>query len=49
MVVRLLATVPENILEKGKAVATAYREQSTPSNDDALGFDESPDQLKGLL
>lgn len=46
---RLLATVPSNILEKGKAIATAYRDQSTSSNDDNVGFDESPDELKGLL
>lgn len=45
---RLLATVPSNILEKGKAIATAYRDKST-SNDDNVGFDESPDELKGLL
>jgi len=46
---RLLATVPSNILEKGKAIATAYRDQSTPTNDDNIGFDESTDELKGLL
>lgn len=46
---RLLATVPSNILEKGKAIATAYRDQSAPSSDESIGFDESPDDLKGLL
>ena len=46
---RLLATVPSNILEKGKAIATAYRDRSTILNDGSLGSDESPDDLKGLL
>ncbi len=46
---RLLATVPSNILEKGKEIASAYRDQSAPSSDDNIGFGEGPDELKGLL
>ncbi|KAG0592372.1 hypothetical protein KC19_1G246500 [Ceratodon purpureus] len=46
---KLLATVPSNILEKGKAIATAYRDQSTTTSDDNLGSDETIDELKGLL
>lgn len=46
---RLLATVPSSILEKGKAIATAYRDQSVVGSDENLGYDESRDQLKGLL
>lgn len=46
---RLLATVPSTILEKGKAIASAYRDQSTSMSDDNVGVDESSDELKGLL
>lgn len=46
---KLLATVPPTILEKGKAIASAYRDQSTSMSDDNVGVDESPDELKGLL